>query len=133
MKIGLETEMRNVCREDYCQGRRKLRARCVKYGFSEVIATICLLLLTWLIDDDHVIMENTFLDSPRVLSVEGEMEKLQIATGEEDYSDPLKCDDVATAAMKKQRERARELKRSDSRKKMRKQGFLHFLNHSIAH
>jgi len=72
-------------------------------------------------------------ESPRVLSVEGEMEKLQIATGEEDYSDPLKCDDVATAAMKKQRERARELKRSDSRKKMRKQGFLHFLNHSIAH
>jgi len=72
-------------------------------------------------------------ESPRVLSVEGELEKLQIAAGDEDSSDPLKCDDAATVAMKKQRERARDLKRSDSRKKMRKQGFLHFLNHSIAH
>ena len=131
MKIGLETEMRNVCREDYCQGRRKLRARCLKYGFSGVIATICLSLLTWLIDDDHVKMRNTFLESPRVLSVEGELEKLQIATGEENGSDQLKFDDPATS--RKQRERARDFKRSDSRKKMRKQGFLHFLNHSIAH
>ena len=81
--------------------------------------------------DDLVKMKNTFLDSPRVLSIDGELEKLQIASGEEDCSDQLKCDDAA--ALKKQRERARDLKRSDSRKKMRKQGFLHFLNHSIAH
>ena len=76
-------------------------------------------------------MKNTFLDSPRVRSIEGELEKLQIASGEEECSVQLKCDDAA--ALKKQRDRARDLKRSDSRKKMRKQGFLHFLNHSIAH
>lgn len=70
-------------------------------------------------------------ESPRVLSVEGELEKLQIASGEENGSDQLKFDDPA--ALRKQRERARDFKRSDSRKKMRKQGFLHFLNHSIAH
>ena len=70
-----------------------------------------------------------FLESPGVLSVAGELEKLQITSGEEDSLRVLKSED--SVSLKKQR--AKDLKRSDSRKKIRKQGFLHFLNHSIAH
>ena len=70
-----------------------------------------------------------FLESPGVLLVAGELEKLQITSGEEDSLRVLKCED--SVSLKKQR--AKDLKRSDSRKKIRKQGFLHFLNHSIAH
>ena len=32
MKIGLETEMKNVYQGDYCQGRRVLRARGLNMG-----------------------------------------------------------------------------------------------------
>ena len=34
MKIGFETEMRNVCREDYCQGRRNCEHVVLNMGLA---------------------------------------------------------------------------------------------------
>jgi len=65
----------------------------------------------------------------KIESLQSEMEKISL---NQDLESIEVVDEEDTEEEKKSKQK-RELNRSDSKRKMRKRGFLHFLNHSIAH